>query len=113
MYRLADMLPKGKLHFLVLKQLVSTLETLKGILDNKNPYDLDNWDEFLSNEKTRKIQQVIHEYSKKYSKVYGEIEEYVAKGTKDKRLANYMDLNYQRSESLCLAVIYYCIEDIR
>lgn len=44
MYRLLELLPKGKLHFIVLKQLVATLETLKEIQENKNPYDLENWD---------------------------------------------------------------------
>jgi hypothetical protein len=37
----------------------------------------------------------------------------VAKGTKDRRFAGYLDKNYQRSEALALASIYYCLEDIK
>lgn len=109
MYRLAELLPKGKLHFIVLKQLISTLETLKTILDQKNPFNLDNWDEFLTNDKTKKIQQVITEYAKKYSKIYPELDEYVTKGTKDRRFALYLDRNYQRSETLAVGAVHYCL----
>lgn len=44
LFRLLELLPKGKLHFIVLKQLLSILETLRAVADNKNAYDLDNWD---------------------------------------------------------------------
>lgn len=103
------MLPRGKLHFFVLKQMLSTLETLKAVAENKNAYDLDNWDEFLTNDKFKKIQQVINDYSKKYAKLYGEIEEYVKAGSKDKRFLIHLDSNFQRSETLALAAIFYSI----
>lgn len=39
------MLPRGdKLYFIVLKQLVATLETLKTLMEGKNAFALDNWD---------------------------------------------------------------------
>jgi hypothetical protein len=113
MYRFLEMLPKGKLQFIVLKQMVSTLETLKGLKENKNPYGLENWDEFLNNDKTKKIIQVISEYAKKYAKAYSEIDEYITQGSKDRRFLTYLDKNFERSESLCLAAVYYSLEDIR
>lgn len=113
MFRLAEMLPKGKLHFIVLKQLISTLEALKAIVEGKNPFGLDNWDEFQTNDKFKKIQGVVGEYAKKYAKLYTEVDEYVNKGTNNSRFGLYLDRNFQRSESLAIGAAYYCLEDIK
>lgn len=67
----------------------------------------------MSNEKTKKIQQVITEYAKKYARLYTELDELIAKGTSNRRFALYLDKNYQRCESLAVGAVHYCIEDIR
>ena len=55
------------LRFLATKQMMCQLHSLKLALKKENAFNFDSWEEFLLNEeKTRKYEEILGNYSKKY-----------------------------------------------
>lgn len=55
------------LRFLVTKQMLSQLYSLKRSLKRENLFNFENWDEFLANEdRVRKYEEILESYEKKY-----------------------------------------------